>query len=605
MTILNNDQQQQDGSVQYANVHVKSFLNLSLDDTAERVVHHDVLQFVDHGSELSLQRVLTGDLSLNYPILIRDTPESIGMALPQKTIMSKKKKTLHRWDSEDCLDSPSSVTVRDIADIVGHSLPVAVIDVSTQQELDGWTFTDLVDYFEDEERVMTVQTADSFHSSPNEYQQRQRRARKSTVPFEQKTKHRVLNQISLEVSKTALSDMVAAPALCRAVDWIDIAWPRRLREVNEYPLVQKYCLTSAAGCYTDFHIDFGGTSVWYHIVQGEKDFCLIKPTQVNQDKYEEWLCLKNQSEIFLPDMILCKEDIIRVQLKQGQTMIIPAGWIHAVFTPTDSLVFGGNFLHGFDISKQVDVYSIETRCKVPQRFRFPYFVPLQFYAAGMYYSKLQQGKATEREADGMRQIIRDLRLWWEGAAVTEHADLFGAVNDADRPGTTVWTAARYIARSHRCSTVPQFLDELQAQLDRVERDGMVPDPNVKPVKKLRLKLSTPPLAVPTSSSVITSSPHRSNSPTFKITLSNDTRRIAAPLPAHIGVARTKPREDLDSYVDTNHVKDEDWVPSTKSFGVVRAKPIAPLKNTGGDNKTCVPKKRKGLSSRERLLKKVR
>jgi len=27
---------------------------------------------------------------------------------------------------------------------------------------------------------------------------------------------------------------------------------------------------SVQGCYTDFHIDFGGTSVWYHILHGEK-----------------------------------------------------------------------------------------------------------------------------------------------------------------------------------------------------------------------------------------------------------------------------------------------------------------------------------------------
>jgi len=27
---------------------------------------------------------------------------------------------------------------------------------------------------------------------------------------------------------------------------------------------------SVAGCFTDFHMDFGGTSVWYHILHGEK-----------------------------------------------------------------------------------------------------------------------------------------------------------------------------------------------------------------------------------------------------------------------------------------------------------------------------------------------
>ena len=34
--------------------------------------------------------------------------------------------------------------------------------------------------------------------------------------------------------------------------------------------VYRYCLMSVAGCYTDFHIDFGGTSVWYNILHGEK-----------------------------------------------------------------------------------------------------------------------------------------------------------------------------------------------------------------------------------------------------------------------------------------------------------------------------------------------
>ena len=27
---------------------------------------------------------------------------------------------------------------------------------------------------------------------------------------------------------------------------------------------------SVSGCYTDFHIDMSGTSVWYHLLKGEK-----------------------------------------------------------------------------------------------------------------------------------------------------------------------------------------------------------------------------------------------------------------------------------------------------------------------------------------------
>lgn len=32
----------------------------------------------------------------------------------------------------------------------------------------------------------------------------------------------------------------------------------------------RYVLMSVAKSYTDFHIDMGGTSVWYHVVKGEK-----------------------------------------------------------------------------------------------------------------------------------------------------------------------------------------------------------------------------------------------------------------------------------------------------------------------------------------------
>lgn len=32
----------------------------------------------------------------------------------------------------------------------------------------------------------------------------------------------------------------------------------------------RYCLMSVKGCFTDFHIDFGGTSVWYHVFKGGK-----------------------------------------------------------------------------------------------------------------------------------------------------------------------------------------------------------------------------------------------------------------------------------------------------------------------------------------------
>ena len=55
------------------------------------------------------------------------------------------------------------------------------------------------------------------------------------------------------------------------------------------PAVDKYCLMGIADCFTDFHIDFGGSSVWYHVIKGEKVFYVIRPTTSNLTLYEQWL----------------------------------------------------------------------------------------------------------------------------------------------------------------------------------------------------------------------------------------------------------------------------------------------------------------------------
>ena len=229
---------------------------------------------------------------------------------------------------------------------------------------------------------------------------------------------RKLNVISLEFSFTKLEPYVIAPKVVRQIDWTDNVWPRHLKEMQrevrsiaakprlgrstrrltfflnlywfqgtndlremKYPKVQKYCLMSVAGCYTDFHIDFGGTSVWYHIVKGKKVFWLIPPTETNLKIYEQWTLSGKQSNVFFGDLV---EKCGCVHLETGNTFFIPSGWIHAVYTPADSLVFGGNFLHSFAIEKQIRIAQIEEITKVPQKFRFPFFTELNWYTLDKY-----------------------------------------------------------------------------------------------------------------------------------------------------------------------------------------------------------------------------
>uniref|UniRef100_A0A672QCW3 Lysine-specific demethylase 7B n=1 Tax=Sinocyclocheilus grahami TaxID=75366 RepID=A0A672QCW3_SINGR len=187
---------------------------------------------------------------------------------------------------------------------------------------------------------------------------------------------KVLNVISLEFSDTRMSELVVVPDIAQKMSWVENYWPD-----DSYfpkPFVQKYCLMGMKDSYTDFHIDFGGTSVWYHVLWGEKIFYLIKPTSANLALYEEWSSSPSQSEVFFGEKVdKCYKCVVR----QGTTLLIPTGWIHAVLTSQDCMAFGGNFLHNLNIGMQLRCYEMERRLKTPDLFKFPYFEAICWYVA--------------------------------------------------------------------------------------------------------------------------------------------------------------------------------------------------------------------------------
>ena len=54
-------------------------------------------------------------------------------------------------------------------------------------------------------------------------------------------------------------------------------------------------------------------------------------------------------------------------------MLIPSGWIHAVWTPENSLVIGGNFLTRMHYGMQIMINDIEKNTGVTRKFRYPHF----------------------------------------------------------------------------------------------------------------------------------------------------------------------------------------------------------------------------------------
>lgn len=253
---------------------------------------------------------------------------------------------------------PKNFLVRDVRDCVGHQRIIDVMDVRTQKNIE-MSMKDWCKY------------------------------------YESKNRNRLLNVISLEFSHTELDELVEAPMIVKLLDWVDLVWPKFLKESQtestnsidkmKYPKVQKYCLMSVKGSYTDFHIDFGGTSVWYHVIRGKKIFWMVPPTELNLQTFEEWTLSGMQQDVFFGDTV---EECFRVELTPGNTFFIPSGWIHAVYTVEDSLVFGGNFLHSFGIENQLKVSKIEDATKVPVKFRYPFYTEILWYVVQHYVHSL-------------------------------------------------------------------------------------------------------------------------------------------------------------------------------------------------------------------------
>lgn len=205
-----------------------------------------------------------------------------------------------------------------ITSAIGEETPIQIIDVSKQED-ESTTLLEYMNHFCNKESSMNA--VSKFDSN------------------------KIYNLISLEISFTILAARILGPKPIREIDWIDQIWPISRRAIGDYPRVQKYCLISQAKSYTDFHIDFGGTSVWYHVLFGKKIFYMIPPTKENLSIYDNWLCSKKQSSTFFGSLV---KKCYSFELSASQTFIIPSGDMMSFIIPNDIFVKGSIFLFLFN-----------------------------------------------------------------------------------------------------------------------------------------------------------------------------------------------------------------------------------------------------------------
>lgn len=249
------------------------------------------------------------------------------------------------------------LTVDLIAQSVGRDAHVEVMDVLSQQsESPAWNLGQWQDYF----------------------------ACKS------QNRDRIRNVISLEVSDAPnFASSFQRPQVVRDLDLVDKVWVAENDQPR--PKVTVYCLMSVAGAYTDFHIDFSGTPVYYTVLLGTKTFLMFPPTDQNLYLYELWCKEPDQNFTWFCDYSAKwngrkahPSGGFKVDLVAGDLFMIPSGWIHAVYTPEDAVVVGGNYLTTGDILMHLKIYNIERKTGVPTKYRFPLFNRVMWLASWYY-----------------------------------------------------------------------------------------------------------------------------------------------------------------------------------------------------------------------------
>uniref|UniRef100_A0A8C7C7F2 Lysine-specific demethylase PHF2 n=1 Tax=Oncorhynchus kisutch TaxID=8019 RepID=A0A8C7C7F2_ONCKI len=301
------------------------------------------------------------EVGFNEPILVLKK-DGLGMSMPAPTFY-----------------------INDVENHVGPDVGVDVIDVTKQTD-SKMKLKDFVDYYYSTNRK------------------------------------KVLNIINLEFSDKRMDSIVESPQIVRRLSWVENYWPDDA--LLGKPKVTKYCLIGVKDSYTDFHIECGGASVWYHVLKGEKIFFLIKPTSANLSLYERWRSSANHTEMFFADQV---DKCYKCTLKQGQTLFIPSGWINAVLTPVDTLAFSGHFVHNLSVEMQMRAYEVEKRLKVNCLTPFPNFETACWYV-GRHLLERFKGlhKSNKQPAaylvHGAKIINGAFRAWTKKQALLEHED---------------------------------------------------------------------------------------------------------------------------------------------------------------------------------------
>jgi hypothetical protein len=143
-----------------------------------------------------------------------------------------------------------------------------------------------------------------------------------------------------------LTNLITIPSFVQLNDWAHRYFPHLHKNGIVHQRTKCAVIVSTRHAFMDAHFDYGGAALWYHVFQGQKHFILIAPTPENLKLYHDHIN-GHSGKLWFPDAVikLYPETIYWVTLNEGMTIIVPPGYIHAVYTTLDTIAFAGNFLY--------------------------------------------------------------------------------------------------------------------------------------------------------------------------------------------------------------------------------------------------------------------
>lgn len=112
---------------------------------------------------------------------------------------------------------------------------------------------------------VTVPTFDVTNQRSGPHMTMKELAQYHSLPPEKR--ERLINVVSLSLASTDLADRIRVPTAVTQLDLVEKYWPK---DIEPRPETLHYILIGPQGAYTDWHVDMGGSSVWYHVIKGHK-----------------------------------------------------------------------------------------------------------------------------------------------------------------------------------------------------------------------------------------------------------------------------------------------------------------------------------------------